>query len=164
MAWYCQATSHYLSQCWPRSLSPNGITRPQWVNFIDSLTSVGFNVSSIEASSVPLYLCSIYNFEFCILCAVQLLPNCYERAAQLFVQYLVQLTTKETPKPGITFFGDWWISLKWTSKVESFSMLLCSRWTSTKFTFSISWMYLKCKCIPMLNFSFNSNMEKIHSV
>ena len=29
MAWCCQATSHYLSQCWPRSLSPY---RPQWVN------------------------------------------------------------------------------------------------------------------------------------
>ena len=32
MAWCRQATSHYLSQCWPRSLSPYGITRPQWVN------------------------------------------------------------------------------------------------------------------------------------
>ena len=30
MAWCCQATSHYLSQCWHRSMSPNGITRPQW--------------------------------------------------------------------------------------------------------------------------------------
>ena len=30
MAW-CQATSHYLSQCWPRYLSPYGLTRPQWV-------------------------------------------------------------------------------------------------------------------------------------
>ena len=27
-----QATSHYLSQCWPRYLSPYDITRPQWVN------------------------------------------------------------------------------------------------------------------------------------
>ena len=26
------APSHYLSQCWSRSLSPNGVTRPQWVN------------------------------------------------------------------------------------------------------------------------------------
>ena len=26
------ATSHYLSQCWPRSMSPYGVTRPQWVN------------------------------------------------------------------------------------------------------------------------------------
>ena len=31
MAWCRQATSHYLSQCWPRSLSPHGVTRPQWV-------------------------------------------------------------------------------------------------------------------------------------
>ena len=35
MAWCRQATSHYLSQCWPRSMSPNGITRPQWVNSLD---------------------------------------------------------------------------------------------------------------------------------
>ena len=29
-----QATSHNLSQCWPRSMSPYGITTPQWVNII----------------------------------------------------------------------------------------------------------------------------------
>ena len=32
MAWCRQATSHYLSQCWPRSMSQYGVTRPQWVN------------------------------------------------------------------------------------------------------------------------------------
>ena len=32
MAWCHQVTSHYLRQCWPRSLSPYGVTRPQWVN------------------------------------------------------------------------------------------------------------------------------------
>ena len=31
MAWCRQATSHYLSQCW--SMSPNGVTRPQWVKY-----------------------------------------------------------------------------------------------------------------------------------
>ena len=31
MAWCRKATSHYLSQCWPRSMSPNGVTRPQSV-------------------------------------------------------------------------------------------------------------------------------------
>ena len=36
MAWWRQATSHYLSQCWPRSLSPYGVTRPQWVKKIVS--------------------------------------------------------------------------------------------------------------------------------
>ena len=32
MAWCRQATSHNLSQCWPRSLSPYGVIRPQWFN------------------------------------------------------------------------------------------------------------------------------------
>ena len=31
MAWCRQATSHYLSQCWPRSMPPYGVTWPQWV-------------------------------------------------------------------------------------------------------------------------------------
>ena len=31
MAWCRQATNHYLSQCWPRSLSPYGVTRSQRV-------------------------------------------------------------------------------------------------------------------------------------
>ena len=31
MAWCRQATSHYLSQCWPRSMTPIDVTRPQWV-------------------------------------------------------------------------------------------------------------------------------------
>ena len=31
MAWCRQATSHYLSQCWPRYLSPYGVKRPEWV-------------------------------------------------------------------------------------------------------------------------------------
>ena len=30
MAWCRQAKSHYLSQWWPRSMSPYGITRSQW--------------------------------------------------------------------------------------------------------------------------------------
>ena len=34
MAWCRQATSHYLNHCWPRSSTPYGVTRPQWVNFV----------------------------------------------------------------------------------------------------------------------------------
>ena len=30
IAWCHQASSHYLSQCWLISLSPYGVTRPQW--------------------------------------------------------------------------------------------------------------------------------------
>ena len=32
MAWCRQVTSHYLNQCWHRSMWPYGGTRPQWVN------------------------------------------------------------------------------------------------------------------------------------
>ena len=32
VAWCRQATSHYKSHCWPRSMSPYGVTRPQLVN------------------------------------------------------------------------------------------------------------------------------------
>ena len=32
-AWCRQPTGHYLSQCWPRSMSPNGVTKPQWVEY-----------------------------------------------------------------------------------------------------------------------------------
>ena len=32
MTWCRQATSHYVSQCWPRCLSPYGVPRPEWVN------------------------------------------------------------------------------------------------------------------------------------
>ena len=39
MAWCRQATSHYLSQCWPRPMSPNGVIKPQWVNKIIPKTS-----------------------------------------------------------------------------------------------------------------------------
>ena len=35
MAWCRQAKSHYLSQCWPRSMSSYSVTRPQWVNMYE---------------------------------------------------------------------------------------------------------------------------------
>ena len=50
MAWCRQATSHYLSQCWPRSVSPYGVIRPQWVNSlapercVSNFTSVFFQM------------------------------------------------------------------------------------------------------------------------
>ena len=32
MTWCRQATSHYLSSCWPSFLSPYGVKSPEWVN------------------------------------------------------------------------------------------------------------------------------------
>ena len=45
MAWCHQATSHCLSQGWPCSMSPYGITRPQWVK-----QQEGFHVQPFLAS------------------------------------------------------------------------------------------------------------------
>ena len=44
MAWCCQATSHYLSQCLPKYMSPYSITRPQGI--ISSWPGSIFLVSS----------------------------------------------------------------------------------------------------------------------
>ena len=33
MAWYHQTTNHFLSQYWPSSMTPCGITRPQWIKW-----------------------------------------------------------------------------------------------------------------------------------
>ena len=55
MAWCHQATSHYLSQCWPRPLLPYGVTRPQWVK--------GCGLTSIEIPMIKIR-CSHYHLDF----------------------------------------------------------------------------------------------------
>ena len=65
MAWCRQATSHYLSQCWLRSMSPYGVTRPQLVNCITSpLCGVSSNLihqHSLETWSGIIYLYGLWN-------------------------------------------------------------------------------------------------------
>ena len=38
MSWCCQATSHYLGQCWFRFMSPYDVTSAQWVKDVTVLT------------------------------------------------------------------------------------------------------------------------------
>ena len=40
VAWCRQPTSHYLNQCWPRSLPPYGVTRLQWVKWVTCASSM----------------------------------------------------------------------------------------------------------------------------
>ena len=61
MAWCCQATSHYLSQCWPRSLSPCGVTGPEWVK-------LAFKTPHIS----PLHA----RYGLCDVCCEDLADNC----------------------------------------------------------------------------------------
>ena len=58
MAWCRQATSHYLSQCWPKSMLLYGITRPQYVNY--TKLYIGF-MPSVRLSHIPCPLCNSYS-------------------------------------------------------------------------------------------------------
>ena len=57
MAWCCQATSHYMSQCWPKSILPYGVTGPHWVNWALSLLPwyLTFNPNQYETNISPVY-------------------------------------------------------------------------------------------------------------
>ena len=61
MAWCSQATSHYLSQCWPRSMLPNGITitRPQWVKTRQCMIDTSMTYSKVTVT--PLLM----NWSYC---------------------------------------------------------------------------------------------------
>ena len=60
MAWCHQATSHYLSQWWSRSVSACGVTRPQWVKLsfksfleLEHISHKSTNISLFENGIVP---------------------------------------------------------------------------------------------------------------
>ena len=52
MAWCRQATSHYLSRCWPRSLLPYGVTRPQWVNILTGYPQTSNISRTLEGNKI----------------------------------------------------------------------------------------------------------------
>ena len=54
MAWCRNATSHSLSHCWPRSMSPNGVTRPQWVKKYTYSHRLEVEMFSINMSMIEL--------------------------------------------------------------------------------------------------------------
>ena len=40
MTWCHRATSHWFNHCWPRFISPNGITRRQWIILLLSVSTI----------------------------------------------------------------------------------------------------------------------------
>ena len=64
IAWYCQATSHYLNQCWPRFLSPYGVPKPLRFKEYASMTlnhSIYFPLT-ISDFSFSMYLDDVINW------------------------------------------------------------------------------------------------------
>ena len=76
IAWCCQATNHYPSQCWPRSMSPYGVIMPQWVDICLYMSNTFFAVVHLWHS----HSCLIF------LECHQLIPHTHELA--LFHQIL----------------------------------------------------------------------------
>ena len=50
MAWCCQATSHHWSQCWPRFLAPQSVTKSQWVKLYVSVCRISRQYTSPASS------------------------------------------------------------------------------------------------------------------
>ena len=56
----CQATSHYLNQCWPSLMMPNGITRPEWVKCPTKLAEIDQTTCLFQSvSNVVSFTCCI---------------------------------------------------------------------------------------------------------
>ena len=53
MAWSRQASSHYLSQYWPRCMSPSTITRPEWVEQLHDLRDIFFPATCDSGGTEP---------------------------------------------------------------------------------------------------------------
>ena len=92
MAWCFQATSHYLSQYLPRSMSLYTVTRPQWVKCVDKtiprkwlsvkknrLVATLYRCRLLSwSSNLPSSFCSHWVFVFVNLCTDKKLCIAYE--------------------------------------------------------------------------------------
>ena len=84
IAWCRQATSHYLSQCWPTSMSPYGVTSPQWVDIFVALDRIACYKNIQAWTNGCLYTdeilnCIFLNENHCIF--IQLLLNCVPKGS-----------------------------------------------------------------------------------
>ena len=73
MAWCHQAPSHYLNQCWPRSMSPFGINRPQWVNVSNHIKLAINTCHYCPASRTTLVA---RRFRVAVICPIIQVPHC----------------------------------------------------------------------------------------
>ena len=79
MAWCRKATSHYLSQCWPSSVLPYGVIRPEWVNSNLSIYSIpaGIHLTAIS-QQVPKVLFRLMSLKIILLKLLPHLPGVNE--------------------------------------------------------------------------------------
>ena len=102
MIWCHHATSHYLSQCWPRSLLPYGVIDLQWVkSMVQSYNLNPFQTDFCEVSYLHLYLYGFLSGKITIIIFRFILqniafPGCF--SSVLFYRYLF-----------ILLYSDWFV-------------------------------------------------------
>ena len=87
MALCRQATSNYLSQCWPSSMSPYGVTRPQWVNQLILVFSCQWNELSLVYITDPRYIVDKSLYPEIMICHCTWLINQYSIEVLLQLRY-----------------------------------------------------------------------------
>ena len=73
MALCHQAINHFLSQCWPVSMSPYGVTRPQWVSCIYISGNVDMYIRKFKKNIYLLF--SIIPWWWNVVCYWELFPK-----------------------------------------------------------------------------------------
>ena len=73
--WCRQATGHYLGQCWRRSLSPYGVTRPTWVCVAYSFSNKDWHTHFVRICSKHVWNISYFVNTFPILCFINMRHN-----------------------------------------------------------------------------------------
>ena len=124
MAWCRQTTSHYLSQCWPRPLSPYGVTRPQWVNelLLESCwgTYYSYGNDDKDNDSIRSQFCTCHDGWAVVICtklwsdwvvriqikARRIFTRFQQWAQTLFVKWFAGPTNEETSN------GSWCMGIK----------------------------------------------------
>ena len=98
MAWCHQATSHYLSQCWPRFMSPYGVTRPQWVEvsvILNLMFTCSYILEFMHRQAIALWLeCSRFPNFICYKHKRKYLKNIFShlKCLQNMLSFLVLLS------------------------------------------------------------------------
>ena len=118
MAWCRQAQSHYLSQWWPRSMSPNGVIRPQLVNSLRLVITFGINEQNGEyyAGNIFKRILSHEKFNILIQISLKFVPEGPTDHKLTLVQVMAccLFGTKPSRKPTLTC--GWLNQLQWHVK------------------------------------------------
>ena len=141
MAWCHQATSHYLSQCWPRSLSSYGVKRPRWVKLVIFKLISRIDISHISWEIALRWMPQCLTINKSTL--VPLMAWCHQATSHYLIQYWFRLMmlysairpqyinslspvdayTHHWAKSSLVqvmtcYLNQWWLVVNWTPRIK----------------------------------------------